>query len=454
MACLCCRNDLRERARAMFIHAYDSYMSHALPYGELKPLSCKGGEFHLVKIPLVTLIDTLDTLVVLGNYTEFRHAVDIVTTQASFSLDRNVSVFETNIRCLGGLLSAHMMAVDPDLGIYPEGGYDGGLLTLAEDLGKRLLPAFQTRTGVPYGTVNLLTGVPPKETEEASLAQAGSLTIEFSVLSALTKDGSYAQAAEKAVRALFLRRCSQGLLGKHINITTGQWTQALAGIGSNADSFYEYLLKMYILWGEVGYWDMFMECYIIVQVYLRLGDWYADVELQTAKVRRQVFESLTAFWPGMQTLIGDLQLSSRTLNAFFLVWREYGFIPEEYDYVSWQLGSSGGSLLYPLRPELIESALFQYQATKDPSWLWAGSDFLVALESHCRVDCGYASINDIARLQLDDDMPSYFLSETIKYLFLLFDEDNFLHGEEYIFSTEAHPFKIKAVRNGGFGDSA
>lgn len=83
------------------------------------PISCEGGKFDLIKIPLVTLIDTLDTLVVLGNYSEFRHAVDLVVTHLpTFNFDVNVSVFETTIRLVGGLLSAHLMAIDPALGIY------------------------------------------------------------------------------------------------------------------------------------------------------------------------------------------------------------------------------------------------------------------------------------------------------------------------------------------------
>ncbi len=86
---------------------------------ELKSISCEGGKFDLVKIPIVTLVDTLDTLVILGNHSEFRHAVDLVVRATpSFNFDVNVSLFETTIRMVGGLLSAHLMAVDPALGIY------------------------------------------------------------------------------------------------------------------------------------------------------------------------------------------------------------------------------------------------------------------------------------------------------------------------------------------------
>eukprot|EP00617_Octactis_speculum_P016129 CAMPEP_0185761930 /NCGR_PEP_ID=MMETSP1174-20130828/20882_1 /TAXON_ID=35687 /ORGANISM="Dictyocha speculum, Strain CCMP1381" /LENGTH=214 /DNA_ID=CAMNT_0028443377 /DNA_START=15 /DNA_END=656 /DNA_ORIENTATION=+ len=213
-----------EAVREMFTHGYDSYMASAFPYGELLPLSCSGQSMELSKIPGLTLIDTLDTLVVLGNHSEFRRGVERLLEEAlpsGFDLDVNVSVFETNIRVLGGLISAHLMATDPELGIYdiyppprrkagyrrrpferyaqakpkkdfprsiprrrepvasPEvTTYDGCLLDLAEDLGERLLPAFRTATTIPYGTVNLRYGVPPDETVISSLAGAGSLSLE------------------------------------------------------------------------------------------------------------------------------------------------------------------------------------------------------------------------------------------------------------------------------------
>lgn len=92
----------------MFQHAYDSYLRFAYPYDELRPLSCDGvdtwGSYSL------TLIDALDTLAIMGNSTEFRRVVDIVVKRQIFDTDVNVSVFETNIRIIGGLLSAHLLS--------------------------------------------------------------------------------------------------------------------------------------------------------------------------------------------------------------------------------------------------------------------------------------------------------------------------------------------------------
>jgi len=427
--------------REMFYHAYDNYMLHGFPYGEVLPISCKGTVFEMCKLPMVTLIDTMDTLAVLGNHTEFERAVWLVADGITdFAFDVNVSVFETNIRVLGGLLSAHMLATSLAEQIFLRRKYSGELLDLAQDIGNRLLPAFETKTGIPYGTVNLISGVPPGEVSIASTAGGGSLSLEFSVLSALTGDSVYGDAAVGAVRGLYHRKSKLHLLGKHIDIHTGRWTESMSGIGSNSDSFYEYLIKMYCMFGEEEFYQMFLTTYGAIEKHNRIGDWYNDVDMYTGAVKRRRFENLMAFWPGMQILVGDTKPAVRTLNAMYKVWRDHGFIPEEYDFVRWELVYGGSSHTYPLRPELIESTLHLYEATKDQSWLWAGKDFLDSLK-HAKVACGFATVN-VHTLGHEDTMPSFFLAETAKYLYLLFDRDNFIHKKPYIFSTEAHPFLV------------
>jgi mannosidase alpha-like ER degradation enhancer 2 len=125
---------------------------------ELKPNSCKG--HNLMGGLSTTLIDSLDMLAILGDSVGFTEGVDWVTKNIrNFDKDSNVSVFETNIRILGGLLSAHLIASNATLKMY-RGVYDGSLLNLAVDLADRLLVAFDTPTRLPFGTVNLRRGVP------------------------------------------------------------------------------------------------------------------------------------------------------------------------------------------------------------------------------------------------------------------------------------------------------
>jgi ER degradation enhancer, mannosidase alpha-like 2 len=227
----------------MFYHGYRSYKRYGLPRDELRSLSCTGADtFGGVA---VTLIDSLDALAVFGDWEEFVWAVRYVEEAVpSFGISANVSVFETNIRVLGALVSAHGLLTDaaPAAGWDPEDfypGYDGGLLRLAVDLGDRLLPAFDTPTGIPFGTVGLDVGVQPDETVIASTAAAGGLLVEMGTLSAMTGDSRYYDAAFGALEGLFRRTAWTGLVGNHIDTTTGVWVAHESGIGALIDSYYE-----------------------------------------------------------------------------------------------------------------------------------------------------------------------------------------------------------------------
>lgn len=209
-------HEYRAQVEEMFNHGFEGYLKHAFPLDELRPLSCKGhdtwGSYGL------TLIDALDTLAVLGQRDAFARWVHHVGANWTFDMDKNVSVFETNIRILGGLLSAHLFAER-----FKVSGYGGRLLELAADLGERLLKAFSdSPSGIPYGTVNLRHGVPPGETTITSTAGAGTFSLEFGVLSALTGDTRFAKAAKKAVKALWSHRTAINLVGNHIDIRSGQ----------------------------------------------------------------------------------------------------------------------------------------------------------------------------------------------------------------------------------------
>ncbi|KAI9911667.1 hypothetical protein PsorP6_008829 [Peronosclerospora sorghi] len=439
------RRSLIETVKDMFYHAYRSYLTYAFPQDDLQPLLCRGRKFELGRLPLLTLIDTLDTLAVMGDAVEFQRAVKLVIKNADFDLDTEVSVFETTIRVLGGLLSAHLFAINTDLKLFPDGQYDNELLSLAVDLCDRLMPAFETVTGIPYGTVNLKYGVPKGETPIASTAGAGSLSLEFTMVSVLTGEPKYAAASRKAVRSLFRRRSRIGLVGKHIDTDTGHWTETISGPGSNSDSFYEYLLKMYELFGDQKSLEMFLQMYPSVLAYNKHGDWYMDVFMYSGCHNRKgdvIFESLTSFWPGMQVAVGDLNAAANSLNSFYRIWRNYGFLAEEFNVTGWRPIRRNRKGRYPLRPELIESTFYMHEATNDSSWLRAGAHVVHSLQKYAKTPCGYASIADVESKTQEDYMPSFFLSETCKYLYLLFNTSHFFRQGHYVMTTEAHPFPI------------
>lgn len=460
------KTKMREMARDMFYFGYDNYMKYAFPKDELNPIDCEGrgpdvlnpsninindvlGNYSL------TLIDTLDTLLVLGNVSEFQRAVRLVIDTVSFDKDSTVQVFEANIRILGSLISAHILLTDPrhPFGEVSFEDYDNELLHLAHDLAVRLLPAFEnTNTGIPYPRVNLKTGVPPDSINETCTAGAGSLLVEFGILSRLIGDSTFEWVARRAVRALWkLRSNETGLLGNVVNIQTGQWVGKQSGLGAGMDSFYEYLLKSYILFGEKEDYRMFQSAYESIQNHLRRGrescnegegdpPLYVNVNMFNGEIMNTWIDSLQAFFPGLQVLNGDVD-NAICLHAFYYaIWKRFGALPERYN---WQL-QAPDVLFYPLRPELVESTYLLYQATKNPFYLHVGMDILQSLEKNAKVRCGYATLHHVVDKSKEDRMESFFLSETCKYLYLLFDEDNPLHRSDnkYIFTTEGHVVPI------------
>ncbi|CAA0806636.1 Probable alpha-mannosidase I MNS4 [Striga hermonthica] len=429
---------LRDEVREMFYHAFDGYMDHAFPHDELKPLSC-GGEDTLGGYAL-TLIDSLDTLALLGDQERFSTSVEWIGKILRFDINKTVSVFETTIRILGGLLSAHLIASDYKTGMSVP-SYDGELLHLAEDLARRMLPAFDTPTGIPFGSVNLMHGVDENESKITSTAGGGTLTLEFGVLSRLTNDPIFEQVTKNAVRGLWARRSRINLVGAHVDVFSGEWTQKDAGIGTSIDSFYEYLLKAYLLFGDEEYLFIFQEAYKAAMLYLFKDPWYVEVNMNSAALVWPLFNSLQAFWPGLQVLAGDIDPAIRTHAAFFSVWKRYNFTPEGFNLATSKVQQ--GQKSYPLRPELIESTYWLYKATRNPRYLDVGREMLASLQL-TRCTCGYCHISDVEFHQHEDHMESFFLAETVKYLWLLFDlaagPDNLVENGpyKYIFSTEGH----------------
>jgi len=275
-----------------------------------------------------------------------------------FDQNVRVNVFETIIRILGSLLSAHMLATYsmPDLCTWCSSGRDSPLLRLAEDLGSRLFPAFaKSPTDIPYAWVNLRFGVVENETNETNLAGAGTSLLEYAMLSRLGGDSKYEKASVACLVQLWRMRTSHGLLGTHIDIQTATWLDSHAGIGFGTDSYFEYLLKSYILLGDPWYWGMFAASYESIQRYMKSGAWYADVNMHSGVKIQEAFTSLQAFFPGLQVEIGDIDAANISHRAFFSVWDRFGLLPERYLYKSEQVHPT--MKYYPLRPELAESTL-------------------------------------------------------------------------------------------------
>uniref|UniRef100_A0A8C6PYV9 alpha-1,2-Mannosidase n=1 Tax=Nothobranchius furzeri TaxID=105023 RepID=A0A8C6PYV9_NOTFU len=390
----------------MFDHAYGSYMKHAYPADELMPLSCKGrvrgqepnrgdiddslGKFSL------TLIDTLDTLVVLNKLEEFEEAVRKAVSDVRFDNDVVVSVFETNIRVLGGLLGGHVMA---DL-LKQRGEkmqwYHDELLHMAVELGHRLLPAFNTTSGLPFPKVNLRYGIvnPLSRTgteSDTCTACAGTMILEFAALSRLSGESVFEEHARKALDVLWERRQKgSDLVGTVINIHNGEWVRRESGVGAGIDSYYEYLMKAYILLGDHVFLQRFNTHYSAIMKYISQPPLLLNVHMHNPTVGvRSWMDSLLAFFPGLQVLRGDLKPAIETHEMLYQVTKQHKFLPEAF---TTEFRVHWGQHL--LRPEFAESTYYLYKATGDPYYLRVGQSIVEKLNTYARVPCGFAAVQD------------------------------------------------------------
>ena len=430
------RHELKDTAVEMFNHAWEGYRRKAFPADELRPMTClpndNFGGYAL------TVIDSLDALVMTNNTHDFEKMVGWLKESIIVShLDRKVSVFETNIRILGGLISSHQLAVK-----YLSDTYKGHLLDLAVSTAEALLPAFDTPTGIPFNEVNLKHGVNIKAGHATCPAAAGTLLIEFGMLSVLTGDCKYQEVAANAFENIWKLRSRYNLFGTILDILNGKWGFSEADIGASHDSIFEYMLKSYILFNDDSWLEMWYVAKQAAHRFLQIpGNWFVKHSSEKATLTDYSINSLQAFWPGLLVLEGDIVSAILIFRSMACLYYKLGMLPEEYKLQVNRFGGPG----YPLRPELIESAWLLHRATGDPFYLKIAADLQEKINKYARTECGYAAIRDIRTNVLEDKMDSYALSETFKYLATLFDPEPNpyvdLDSGEYVLNTEAHPIK-------------
>jgi mannosidase alpha-like ER degradation enhancer 2 len=419
--------ELAEQVKAEFLHAWNGYKRHAWGHDDLDPVSRKPRDWYPPEVIYMTPVDALDTMLLMGLTKEAAEAQALVLEKLSFDKDISVQLFEINIRILGGLLSAYEMTNEKRF------------LALAEDLGRRLLPAFESKTGMPYRFVNLRTGAVRDPVNNP--AEIGTLILEFGTLSRHTGQKVFLDVTKKALLEVYNRRHPMtGLVGTTINVETGEWVNTSTSVGAMVDSYYEYLLKCERLFGDKDCGSMFRESITAVNRHLAddgpSGLWYGAADMKDGRRTRTIYGALHAFMPGLLAMAGDLDRAKRLQDSGFRMWSLHGIEPELLDYAKMQARAPG----YQLRPEIMESAYILHHYTRDPKYLEMGRTFFQALVTYCKVDDGFTSLRSVITKEKADRMHSFFLAETLKYLYLLF-APNALDFERHVFNTEAHPFR-------------
>ena len=425
--------------KAEFLHAWNGYKKYCWGHDDLKPISKTCRDWYGTPI-LMTPVDSLDSLYLLGFKKEADVTREYIVKNLSFDKDIDAQLFEITIRELGGLLSSYQMTGDKRL------------LDLADDLGTRLLPAFNSPTGMPYRFVNLKTG--KTKGEVSNPAETGTLLIEFGTLAKLTGKAIYYQKAKRALVETYNRRSNIGLVGTNINVETGKWTNTDSHVSSEIDSYYEYLLKCAILFDDKDCRSMWEDSISKVHTYLAdegenmrrknvngpviVGDlWYGHADMNTGKRTAATTGALDAFFPGLLALDGDLNRARALQDSMFKMWKVHGIEPEVYDYKTGKVLEAG----YPLRPEIVESTYYLYSYTKDPKYLAMGKEMFADFVKYCRTDVAYAGLKDVVTKERSDYMHSFVFAETFKYFYLIFAPEKTLDLTKIVFNTEAHPIR-------------
>jgi mannosidase alpha-like ER degradation enhancer 2 len=416
-----------EQVKAEFMHAWNGYKKYAWGHDDLKPMSKTYRDWYDNQPLLMTPVDALDTMYLMGYKDEADKTKKYILENLSFDKDIYVQNFEVTIRLLGGLNTAYQMTGDKKF------------LVLAEDLGNRLLPAFDSPTGIPYRFVNLKTG----KTRDpiSNPAEAGTLLIEFGTLSKLTGKQVFYNKAKRALVEVYDRRSPIGLVGTEINVETGKWTNTDSHISAEIDSYYEYLLKCWLLFGDKDCKKMADEAIIAIDTYLADGQngelWYGHADMATGKRGDTTYGALDAFFPAVLAMSGDLPHAKRLQDSGAKMWMLNGIEPEVYNYKTGKIEYAG----YALRPEIVESTYYLYHYTHDPKYLQMGKTFFDDTVKYCRTDDAYTSLKNVETKEKGDYMYSFLFAETFKYYYLLFAPEKTLDFNKVIFNTEAHPVR-------------
>eukprot|EP00271_Cylindrocystis_brebissonii_P003675 TRINITY_DN1490_c0_g1_i1.p1 TRINITY_DN1490_c0_g1~~TRINITY_DN1490_c0_g1_i1.p1 ORF type:complete len:664 (-),score=202.07 TRINITY_DN1490_c0_g1_i1:463-2454(-) len=455
----------REAIRWGMIHAWGAYEQYAWGFDELQPQSKLGvNKFGGLG---ASIVDSLDTLYIMGLKDQFEKAKQWVLENMDFKKNYDASVFETIIRVLGGLLSAYDLSGER------------GFLLKAQDLAERLMPAWDTPTGLPYNYLNLESGhgFNAGWTGSSSiLADSGTTTVEMIALSQRTGDPKYAAKAEHVIQKLDEIYPADGLLPLYISASTGRPTTSKISMGAMGDSFYEYLVKVWVQGGKTAQvkryremWDISMDGMLetLVKKTNPGGLTYLAERMGDQTIPKM--DHLACFVPGMLVLGANDAEEAKAQQYLDLAkeltrtcYQFYERMPsklsgEHYLFHDGEAGHdmSVGHAYNIGRPETVEALFYLWRKTKDPIYREWGWNIWQAFEEHCRLPSGYTGLTDVGQNppSRDDMMQSFFLAETLKYLFLLFSDDDVMPLDQWVFNTEAHPVKIVPRTGPGFGET-
>ncbi len=418
---------IADQIHAEFLHGWQGYTSTAWGYDEVRPVSGTHSDFFADgKTFGLSIVEALDTLYVMGEDAELARGCDWIEANFDPAQDADVHVFEAIIRMVGGLLAGYLAT-----GRRP-------LLDRCRELTDRLLPAFTSSpTGIPYTHVNLRTGA--VSGSSVPLAEVGTNVMEFGLLSQLTGDSRYFDAAMRAYQVVIDKRSSLDLLGTSIDTETGRWTDS-GSVAPNppVDSFYEYLWGGYALLGDTrlrDWYRMLTDAILTHQSDTSTGDlWFRQVDPATGASLGTGQSELAAFYGGLLGKGGDLEHGTAYHHSWTGVLDRHPVLPEGIDYRTSAVTDKGNQL----RPEYVNSAFDLWRLTHDDVYKATAYQYFTGMRDNLRVPGGYTIANDVTTspVALGDYTPAYWFAENVKYLYLTFADSPRFDDGTGILSTE------------------
>jgi len=350
-------------------------------------------------------------------------------------IDGWAQAFETNIRLLGSILSGHVCTGDKKL------------LALCHDLAERLMPAFDTPTGMPRRFVNLKTGATKGDVSYP--AEIGGFAPEATTLAKLTGDRRFLDAAIRAAMALYERRSKIDLIPDEVNVVTGAFPSRRASVGPPSDSYYEYLWDGWRLTGDARFRDAYRTLTDAILAHQRrtIGGrlWFVDVDYETGRPLETRQSELAAFYAGLLAEGGDGAIGQLHMASWAAAQERFGVVPDEFDAASWAVTDPGN----PLRPEIADSALTLWLTDRNERWRHLARAHFLIMKRRQKVAHGYSGLEDVRIAgSYDDSCPGFWWSEQMKYYWLLFaDAKRFDYGPAHYLSTEGNI--LRGVRRAG-----
>jgi mannosyl-oligosaccharide alpha-1,2-mannosidase len=498
----------RDAVKQAFKKCWTSYRERAWLSDELTPI---GGEFRNTFGGWgATLVDSLDTLWIMGLKSEFAEAVDAaVTIDFTKSQHEVINVFETTIRYLGGFLAAYDLSGD------------ARLLKKANEVGEMLIKAFDTPNRMPITRWNVhsaAAGEKQVTPDNTLVAEIGSLTMEFTRLSILSGDPKWFDAVQRITDIFYKQQMTTSLAGMWPLVVNPKDEVFNQGshftLGAMADSLYEYLPKMSALLGGKlpEYQEMYERAMDVASEWLLFrpmtptdedilisGHVEAHEEGGTLVRPQREGQHLVCFVGGMYALggklygrNGDVDIARKLTEGCIWTYKAspHGVMPEtlymasckdknvcHWDENEWKkqvlytageaatgnfdsdIGRANAIVTnnrlpegftkvpdgrYILRPEAIESVFILYRVTGRADLLDTAWEMFSAIAKITSTQFGNSAVADVMspdKPVATDSMESFWLGETLKYFYLIFSDPGLVSLDDFVFNTEAHPFR-------------